>query len=121
MDVDAKMIDRWHRQKGWLMIGYHKVIKRDGTVEDGRPLDMIGAHVEGYNHDSIGICMAGGLDHKGNPENNFTPAQWDSLKALLVEFRKDYSGAQILGHRDFPKVAKACPSFDVKEWLKTWL
>ena len=61
MDIGAKDIDRWHREKGWLGCGYHKVIRRDGTVEDGRPMNKAGAHVRGINRQSIGICLAGGM------------------------------------------------------------
>ena len=49
-DVDAKWIDRVHRERGWTKIGYGKVIKRDGTVEQGREDDAVQAQVKGYNH-----------------------------------------------------------------------
>lgn len=133
-DIGRAEIDRWHRQKGWLMIGYHFVIRRDGTIERGRPIDMAGAHVEGHNHESIGICMVGGVkqvpdaDGKDDPdgpqwdlepENNFTEDQFQSLAQLVLELRnKGYGAATVQGHRDFPGVTKACPSFDVKSWLK---
>lgn len=118
-DIGAADIDRWHRAQGWACIGYHYVIRRDGTLEDGREESRIGAHVQGYNTNSIGICMAGGIDLKGNPENNFTPEQFDTLATLLSWLKDTYPKAVIQGHRDFPKVAKACPSFDVRDWLKT--
>lgn len=116
MDIGLREIRQWHRERGWLDIGYHFVIRRDGTVEAGRPHDVIGAHVEGHNYESLGICMAGGIDAKGKPENNFTPAQFESLRALLDKLKVDYPSAKIVGHRDLdPK--KACPSFDVASWL----
>ena len=59
-DVDARTIDRWHRERGWLKIGYGGVIKRDGTYEQGRKDDAIQAHVKGYNHTSFGLCLVGG-------------------------------------------------------------
>ena len=62
MDIGAADIDRWHREKGWMMIGYHKVIRRDGTIEDGRPLNKRGAHVKGLNAKSIGVVMIGGMN-----------------------------------------------------------
>lgn len=119
-DIGRKEIDRWHRTRGFLCIGYHYVIRRDGTVEEGRPEEQIGAHAEGFNKDSIAICLVGGVaaDCK-TPEANFTPAQFASLKLRLSEFAKKYPQAEVLGHRDLPRVAKACPSFDVREWLKT--
>lgn len=116
MDIGLREIRQWHRERGWLDIGYHFVIRRDGKVETGRPHDVIGAHVEGHNYESLGICMAGGIDAKGKPENNFTPAQFESLRALLDKLKVDYPSAKIVGHRDLdPK--KACPSFDVASWL----
>lgn len=118
MDVDAKEIDRWHRAKGWLKIGYHFVIKRDGTIEAGRVVDEIGAHAKGYNYCSLGICMVGGMDAKNaKPENNFTASQWDSLDKLVKDMESKYPGAHIIGHCEV-EPGKACPSFDVQEWLK---
>ncbi len=119
-NIGAKDIDKWHRAKGWACIGYHYVIRRDGTVEEGREESVIGAHVENWNAHSIGICMVGGVDANDikKAENNFTKEQFASLKQLLVDLKHRYPKAKIQGHRDFPKVAKACPSFDVAEWLK---
>ena len=114
--TDAKVIDRWHRQRGFLMIGYHYVIKTDGVIEPGRDEDSVGAHVEGYNHNSIGICMVGGVDKDNKPQNNYSAAQFESLTTLVQELHDKYPKAVIQGHRDFPKVAKACPCFDVKPW-----
>lgn len=119
VNADAAMIDRWHRQQGWQCIGYHYAIKRDGTVEDGREVDKIGAHTLDYNAVSVGICLSGGVDEAQNPQNNFTPEQFAALEKLLKELKIKYPSAVIQGHRDFPKVAKACPSFDVRAWLKT--
>ena len=80
-DIGAKDIDRWHRERGWLKIGYGKVIKRDGTIEQGRGDDDVQAHVKGYNHCSYGLCLVGGAleeDWK-KPEDNFTAEQWEAL------------------------------------------
>ncbi|NCT81934.1 MAG: lysozyme [Comamonadaceae bacterium] len=119
-DLSASDIDRMHRlERGWLAIGYHFVVRRDGTVERGRPETARGAHVENWNHCSIGVCLVGGVDAKLKPEANFTPAQFESLSKLLHELEQRYPTAVIQGHRDFPGVAKACPSFNVKHWLAT--
>ena len=120
MDIGAAEIDRWHRGKGWQTIGYHYVIRRDGTVEEGREEDRIGAHVQIYNAVSIGICMVGGIaaDDEKTAENNFTPEQFASLKQLIARLETMYPEAVVQGHRDFTGVAKACPSFDVKAWVK---
>ena len=115
----AADIDKWHRSKGWACIGYHYVIKRDGTLEEGRRESQIGAHVADWNAVSLGICLIGGIDADDHTkaEDNYTDAQWVTLKKLLKELKVRYPKAKIQGHRDFPKVAKACPCFDVKTWL----
>ena len=117
MDIDAKWIDREHRKRGFFCIGYHFVVRRDGTVEKGRPVEDIGAHVQGINDRSVGVCMAGGVREDGKtPENNFTPAQWASLVGLLKALKDQYPNAAIKGHSEFAN--KACPSFSVQDWLK---
>lgn len=120
-DIGAKDIDKWHRAKGWACIGYHYVIRRNGTVEEGRDEKVIGAHVENWNSVSVGVCMVGGVDADDitKAENNFTKEQFASLKQLLVDLKTRYPKAKIQGHRDFPDVKKACPSFEVKAWLKS--
>ena len=111
----------WHTYgNGWSDIGYHFVIHLDGSIHKGRDIDTIGAHVKGYNVDSIGICYIGGSDKNGNPKDTRTPSQKRSLNKLLFELKHSFPDAEILGHRDFPNVSKACPSFDaIKEygWL----
>ena len=84
-DIGAKDIDRWHRERGWLKIGYGKVIKRDGTIEQGRGDDDVQAHVKGYNHCSYGLCLVGGAKEENwkEPEDNFTAEQWETLKKTL--------------------------------------
>lgn len=119
-DIGAKEIRSWHKGQGWTDIGYHYVIRRSGKVEPGRARDAVGAHVGGHNSNTLGICMVGGLANKAPwaPENNYTPEQWTSLKTLVASLLKFYPNATILGHRDFPKVAKACPCFNAKEWAR---
>lgn len=117
LDIGRAEIDRWHRQLGWLMIGYHYIIRRDGTIEKGRDEAVPGSHVAGYNANSVGVCLVGGVDAKGNPQQNYTPAQYAALTKLLRELKARYPHAEVLGHRDFPKVAKACPCFDVRRWV----
>lgn len=118
-DVSAADIAGWHKAKGWETIGYHFVVRLDGSVEKGRPVEKAGAHVAGHNANTIGICLIGGTDKAGKPKATFTAAQLQSLRALLLTLREDFPSADIKGHRDFPKVAKACPSFDVRTWWAT--
>lgn len=118
-DFNAKTIDGWHRQQGWKCIGYHYVIRRDGVVEKGREDDCPGAHAEQVNSHSLGICLIGGIAANGNPEANFTEPQYLALHLLLSALHAKYPEAQVVGHRDIPGVHKACPSFDVRDWLTT--
>lgn len=114
--VDAAVIDRWHRLRGFLGIGYHYVITRSGAVERGRNIDTVGAHVEGHNHESIGICLAGGMDAANKvPEDNFTLEQKATLANTLIALKHLFPNAEVIGHRDL-NPHKACPSFDVKAW-----
>lgn len=113
LDIGAETIRRWHLERGWSDIGYHYVIRRNGAVEPGRAVEKIGAHVRGHNADSIGVCLVGGVDVKGDPDANFTPEQWASLRALAVGLSHAFS-ASVHGHNEF--AAKACPSFDVAAW-----
>jgi len=117
-DIDARTVDRWHREKGWLKIGYGGLIKRDGTYEQGRKDDAIQAHVKGYNHTSFGLALCGGaLEEDWKlPEDNFTAEQWESLKEQLTRLVKLYPDARIVGHYDLDK-NKTCPNFDVQDYL----
>lgn len=132
LDIGVKDITQWHRQRGFDTVGYHYVIRRNGEVETGRPESAIGAHVKGHNANSIGVCLAGGVDATGKPENNFTPEQFAALRELLEQLGTRYPDARILGHRDLSpdhngdgvisanEFIKACPSFDVRAWLKRY-
>lgn len=112
MDIGAAEIDRWHRERGFFSIGYHYVIRRDGTIEPGRALETPGAHVRGYNMKSVGICMVGGVD-EGETEANFTLDQYRSLAFQIMMLRVQFPFASVVGHRDIPNVKKDCPCFDV--------
>lgn len=119
-DIGAREIRKWHMAQGWSDIGYHYVIRRNGKREKGRALDAIGSHVAGHNADSVGVCMVGGVNRRDwlKPENNFTKEQWATLRSTVAELLKRYPRAKVLGHRDFPGVQKACPSFDARAWAR---
>ena len=114
MDIDINWIRKVHvDQNGWSDVGYHFFVKRDGTVEEGRPIERKGAHAAGNNYDSIGICYAGGIDSNGNPEDNRTVEQKEALLKLTAELCFRFPTInEILGHCDLPGVSKACPSYD---------
>lgn len=114
----AADIDRWHREKGWEGIGYHFVIPLDGSIEPGRELERAGAHVSGHNARTIGVCYIGGTDAAGKAKDTLNPEQAKALRLLLDGLRARWPKATIRGHRDYPNVAKACPSFDVRAWCR---
>ena len=114
-DFTVKDIDRWHKQRGFKMVGYHFVIRLDGTIEQGRPLEMIGTHCTGHNAHSIGICYIGGLDKSGKPKDTRTQVQKDVLWSLVKSLQKRFPGVALHGHREFAN--KACPCFEVSEEL----
>jgi len=120
MDVGAAEIRRWHvdpppKGNGWADIGYHFVIRRDGTLEIGRPLARAGAHVTNHNANSIGICLVGGMRQDGRgAESNYTQKQWDALEGLVKDLVQRFPNARVLGHSDLAN--RACPVFDVAAW-----
>ena len=129
-DVSIEDIGRLHEVRGINRpCGYHAYIRRNGIIEDGRPIERQGAHVKGHNKHSIGICLEGGIKNDGltifervrlkkygTPDANFTRAQYDSLKGLLDSYFFQFPHAELKGHRDAPGVTKACPCFDVRAW-----
>lgn len=108
----VEQINKWHLDKGWANgCGYHYVIRRDGTIEKGRPDEMVGAHCLNHNKHSIGVCYEGGLDQNGNSADTRTEAQKESMRNLLTELKKKHPKALIVGHNTFSD--KSCPCFDV--------
>ena len=116
MDIGAEDIDHWHKERGWSGIGYHEVIRRDGSLELGRGVNAVGAHVRGYNSLSVGVCLVGGVDASNTPTNNFTKAQFKTLVRSLKFYKALFPDALVVGHGELNK-GKACPSFDVQEFL----
>lgn len=117
IDIGAKEIRQWHLSRGFRDIGYHYVIRLDGRLEDGRRIEEVGAHCIGQNKHSIGICMVGGLDDYMRPRNTFTKEQFASLEALIKDLKTMFPKATIHPHNEF--VNKACPCFNVKDWLSS--
>jgi len=114
MTVDRERIKKWHLKRGFSDIGYHFYIRQDGSMEYGRPVYKSGAHVANYNSVSIGVCYEGGIDEDGEAFDTRTPQQKRALVDLITELKLIYTEAKVWGHRDFPGVSKACPSFDAK-------
>ncbi|CAL2092074.1 N-acetylmuramoyl-L-alanine amidase [Tenacibaculum sp. 190524A05c] len=126
VDFNASEINKWHINRGWKEIGYHFVVKLNGEVEEGRPIEEKGAHVKGFNKNSIGVVYVGGLDTNRMAKDTRTEAQKDSLHSLLFYLKSEFPKATILGHRDFSpdlngngeiepfEYLKECPCFDAK-------
>lgn len=111
---NIETIRSWHvNEKGWSDIGYHYFITKDGAVHTGRPLNIAGAHVRGFNSRSIGICLSG--------RNKFTNEQFKSLERLCRELVSKFNLTKldILAHHDLDK-GKTCPNFKVSEVVATW-
>ncbi len=112
-DFTVSDIRSWHLARNFSDIGYHYVIYRDGSIHEGRNVNISGAHCTNHNSISIGICYIGGRAAVGTtPKDTRTEAQKKSLVDLLNKLRKIYPNATIHGHKEF--AAKACPSFDAK-------
>jgi N-acetylmuramoyl-L-alanine amidase len=107
----------WRNALGWRSPGYHYIIEASGQITQLSTLDRPTNGVQGHNAHSIHISYIGGIDRNGKPMDNRTPEQIESMITLLRRLHAMYPQARILGHRDFPGVKKACPSFDVRSWL----
>ena len=105
-DLSAAEIDTSHKAQGWTCIGYHYVIRKDGTVELGRPHWTVGAHAYGENAYTIGIHVCGNFE-----EAEPTDEQIESLSILLANLCTDYGLTidrdHIVGHREL--MPTACP------------
>jgi N-acetylmuramoyl-L-alanine amidase len=117
-------IREWHTLRGFTGpdlvagthddVGYHFFIRRDGTVEEGRKENHIGAHVKGDNQFSIGVCLS------GRTFVDFHSSQFTAARELVLELLDKYklTKSDVKLHRDFdPK--KTCPNFSLKDfWLE---
>lgn len=108
-DIGVAELRRRHRSKGWRHVGYHYVIRRDGTLEKGRPDHMAGAHENRVNRRSLGVCLIGG-------GNDASSAQLTTLATLAKTLIDQLPELQVIGHRDVRGVRSSCPGFDVPAW-----
>ena len=114
----VESIRNMHKSQGWADIGYHYVVYLDGSIHNGRNVDIIGAHCYGYNANSIGVVYVGGCDKRMKSKDTRTDKQKESLVKLLKDLRKLYPTAKIYGHKDLDKKGKDCPCFNAKEEYK---
>jgi N-acetylmuramoyl-L-alanine amidase len=102
----------WREQLKWRAPGYHKIIDAAGNVTTLATDEKICNGVAGHNSVSLHVSYIGGVDANGKPMDNRTPAQKNALLNVLNAWVKIYPNANILGHKDFAGVKKACPSFN---------
>tara|TARA_B110000977_G_C11026175_1_gene473249 strand:+ start:1174 stop:1605 length:432 start_codon:yes stop_codon:yes gene_type:complete len=106
-------VRRWHLDRGWSDIGYHYLVYLDGTVHEGRPMEIQGAHTKGQNKNSIGIAYVGGIDKVNfKAKDTRTEEQKEALVDMLEFFKIANPEVTIHGHNEF--ASKACPCFDAK-------
>jgi N-acetylmuramoyl-L-alanine amidase len=108
----------WREHLGWQTPGYHFIIKADGALVNLLPIEKVSNGVKGFNSETINISYIGGIDKKGVPKDTRTIAQKEILLDILKVLKGKFPSAIIQGHRDFPNVKKACPSFDAKTEYK---
>ena len=112
-DYPVEQLLHDHRARGFRTVGYHFYVRRDGTLTQHRRLLETGAHARPYNRCSIGICYEGGLDASGSPADTRTPEQRQRLRQLLLQLKRLFPQALVVGHRDLPGTTpKSCPCFD---------
>ena len=111
-------LDVCHRRRGFNGTGYHFYIRKNGDIKSTRPIEKIGAHVRGFNSESIGICYEGGLDSHGLAKDTRTEWQQHSLRVLVRALKMDYPEAQVVGHRDLSPDVNGNGEVEPMEWTK---
>ena len=119
-DYTVNDIDRWHRDRGFTMIGYQFVIYRDGSIHRGRPVGTSGGHCTNHNYCSVGVCYIGGCDKDMKPKDTRTTEQKIAMIELVHYLCKKYNLSiyNVFCHNQFAK--KACPSFKIEDFRKEY-
>lgn len=129
--VTSAEIRRWHTDpvsrggRGWKQVGYTDMIHLDGKVErlvqnnedaNADPWEITNG-AKGYNSTSRHVVYVGGVARDGKtPRDTRTLKQLKAMEAYVKDFHRRFPAVKIIGHNEL--AAKACPSFDVKKWLK---
>jgi hypothetical protein len=125
--IDAQAIKQMHIARGWSTIGYHYIIKRDGSIQRGRNPNQTGAHAKSsHNPYSIGISFVAGYNCPNgtrNPEASVGPdsinaAQWAALDTYLKAFYTVYPGGEVWGHQDTDPWNKVDPMTNMTAYVK---
>ena len=101
----VQQVHTWHLNRGWIGIGYHYFISKDGQILRGRPENTVGAHVTGHNSKSIGVCFEGDYTTQTMPQ-----AQLEAGKELIAYLKDKYKITKVKGHRDL--MATSCPGIN---------
>tara|TARA_R100001530_G_scaffold123060_2_gene90901 strand:- start:27 stop:461 length:435 start_codon:yes stop_codon:yes gene_type:complete len=120
-NIGYKELEKQDRKEGWFGCQFHKIIKRDGKIEDGKDINQSSVmlndrETEIKNNISISVCLIGGQSNKGKPDCNYTFKQFKSLRKLCDNLKSDYPVVECIGHRDV--IDSASPSFDVSELMR---
>ena len=91
----ADDIHQWHLKKGWSGIGYHFLVRKDGTIYQGRPEGVVGSHAKGSNSDSIGICFEGSY-----MTETMNQTQINAGRELVAYLKKKYGITTVQKHKD---------------------
>ena len=133
--IGSEHIDRGHRNRKpepFSQIGYHFIVKRDGSLQVGRNINKTGAHVLGFNTRSIGISFVAGYKcssdkypsvrktpHHEIGKESITQAQYSTMHRFMAAWYKVYPGGQAWGHADFPNNGgKVDPGFSVANYVE---
>ena len=128
-DIGAEEVHATHRGAGYGGIGYHYVIRNDGTIERGRPIQQVGQHAQanGHNTYSIGVALVGGYTVPSNVglanppmgSESINELQRQSLKKIFNAFYKVWPGGQAWGHNDTDPENKADPGFSIPDFVRS--
>jgi N-acetylmuramoyl-L-alanine amidase len=110
----AAILNYWQNTLKWQNPGYHVLVKRDGSFTVMGDFELICNGVAGHNSTSIHISYIGGINKSGTPIDNMSDDQFKTINHFINLIKVKFPTIKIRGHRDFPKVAKACPCFDTK-------
>jgi len=107
---DISVIDMWHKERGFSMVGYHYFIIKNGEVQVGRDVNKVGAHAKGHNKNSIGICLSG--------DKEFNDEQFAACASLIDDLMEDHPITTIIPH-NFINFYKSCPNFNIVKNILT--
>ena len=110
---DAESIHNLHLSNGWTGIGYHFYVRKDGCVYRGRPVETVGAHCQGQNNHSVGICFEGNFENE-----KMSAVQIKSGRELITYLKTKFPDAVVKGHKDFDGTACPGKNFPFDEMVK---